>query len=95
MFWSNPRLFLNWSARLKITSGAKVSSFCRNRSRSSKDGEMFRGVAERAERTQDVCLSFPILGLHLLAQVLIDRGRPDGVEKGEDFEFLFHAIWCA
>ena len=60
-----------------------------------ENGEMFRGVTERAERTQDVCLSFPILGLHLLAQVLIDRGRPDGVEKGEDFEFLFHAIWCA
>src|ERR1700681_2980355 len=36
MFWSNPRLFLNWSARLKITSGAKFSSFCRSRSRSSK-----------------------------------------------------------
>ena len=60
-----------------------------------EDGEMFRGVAERAERGQDVCLGFPILGLHLLAQVLVDRGRTDGVEKGEDFEFLFHAIWCA
>ena len=59
-----------------------------------KDGEMFGGVAERAERGQDVGLGFPILGLHLLAQVLIDRGRPDGVEKGEDFEFLLHAIWC-
>ena len=43
-----------------------------------------------AERGQDVRLGFPILGLQLLAQVLIDRGRLDGVEKGEDFEFLFH-----
>ena len=60
-----------------------------------EDGEVFGGVAERAERTQDVCLSFPILGFHLLAQVLIDGSRPDGIEKGEDFEFLFHAIWCA
>src|SRR6478672_7916479 len=36
MFWSNPRLFLNWSARLKITSGPKLSIFCRSRSRLSK-----------------------------------------------------------
>src|SRR6266487_822085 len=36
MFWSNPGLFLNCSTRLKRTSGAKLSSFCRTRSRSSK-----------------------------------------------------------
>src|SRR5205085_4088747 len=36
MFWSNPRLFLNWSARLKITSGAKLSNFWRTKSRLSK-----------------------------------------------------------
>src|ERR1700737_3853134 len=36
MFWSNPGLFLKSSTRLKRTSGAKVSSFCRSRSRSSK-----------------------------------------------------------
>src|SRR6266700_3377470 len=36
MFWSNPGLFLNCSTRLKRTSGAKFSSFCRSRSRSSK-----------------------------------------------------------
>src|SRR6266404_5643466 len=36
MFWSNPRLFLNWSARLKITSGAKLSIFWRSKSRLSK-----------------------------------------------------------
>src|SRR2546430_10643282 len=36
MCWSNPRLFLNWSARLKITSGPKPSSFCRSKSRLSK-----------------------------------------------------------
>src|SRR3954468_18524082 len=36
MCWSNARLFLNWSARLKITSGAKLCTFCCSRSRSSK-----------------------------------------------------------
>ena len=60
-----------------------------------EDGEMLRGVAERAECGQDVGLGLPILRLHLRAQVLVDRGRRDGVEQGEDFEFLFHAIWCA
>ena len=60
-----------------------------------EDGEMLRRVTERAERVQDVRLGLPILRLHLRAQVLVDRGRTDGVEKGEDFEFLFHATWCA
>src|SRR5438552_2118478 len=36
MFWSNPGLLLNSSTRLKRTSGAKFSSFCRSRSRLSK-----------------------------------------------------------
>src|SRR5438270_9693364 len=36
MCWSNPRLFLNWSARLKRTSGPKLSIFCRSKSRLSK-----------------------------------------------------------
>src|ERR1700680_1057888 len=36
MFWSNPGLFLNCSTKLKRTSGAKFSIFCRTRSRSSK-----------------------------------------------------------
>ena len=49
-----------------------------------KNGEMFCGVAEGSQRAQDVGLGFPILRLHFLAQVLIDRGRPDGVEQGED-----------
>lgn len=60
-----------------------------------KDGEMFFGIAKGVERAQNICFGFPILRLHLLAQVLIDGGRPDGVEKSEDFEVLFHAIWCA
>src|SRR5713101_4583390 len=41
MFWSNPGLFLNCSTRLKRTSGAKLSSFCRTRSRSSKMARCF------------------------------------------------------
>ena len=60
-----------------------------------EDGEMLGRVAELAERGEDVRLGFPILRLHLRAQILVDRRRTDGVEKGEDFEFLFHAIWCA
>ena len=55
-----------------------------------ENGEMFRGVTEGAERVQDVGLGFPILRLHLRAQILIDRRRSDRVEKREDFEFLFH-----
>jgi hypothetical protein len=38
-----------------------------------EDGEMLRRVAKRAERSQDVRLGFPILRLHLRAQVLVDR----------------------
>ena len=60
-----------------------------------EDGEMLRRVTQLAERRQDVCLGFPILRLHLLAQVLVDRRGTDGVEKREDFEFLLHVIWCA
>src|SRR4030095_11400879 len=52
-----------------------------------KDGEMLFGIAKGVESAQDVCFGFPVLGFHLLAQVLIDGGRPDGVEKREDFEF--------
>ena len=37
-------------------------------------------------------LGLPILRLHLLAQILVDLGGTDGVEKGEDFEFLFHVF---
>ena len=55
-----------------------------------EDGEMLRRVTKLAERGQDVRLGFPILRLHLRAQVLVDRRRTDGVEKREDFEFLFH-----
>ena len=93
MFWSKPRLFLNWSARLKMTSGAKLCSFCRSRSRSSKIARCSVGMAECAERGHDVGLGLPVLGLQLRAQVLIDRRRRDGVEEGEDFEFLLHVYF--
>ncbi len=58
-----------------------------------EDGEMLGRVAELAERGQNVGLGFPILRLQLRAQVLVDRRRRDGVEKGEDFEFLFHVYF--
>ena len=60
-----------------------------------EDGEMLGRIAKRAERGQDICLGFPILRLHLRAQVLVDRRRADSVEKREDFEVSFHVIWCA
>jgi hypothetical protein len=60
-----------------------------------KDGEMLCRMAVRAERTHDVRLGFPILRFHLLAEVLIETGGTCAVEKYEDFEFLFHAIWFA
>jgi len=56
-----------------------------------EDGEMLGGVTEFAERRHHVRLGLPILRFHLLAQVLVDLGRTNAVEKDEDFEFLFHA----
>ena len=60
-----------------------------------EDREMLLGVTKGAESAQNVGLRFPILGLHLLAQILVDLGRPDGVEQGKDLEFLFHTISSA
>ena len=56
-----------------------------------EDGEMLGGVAELAERGHHVRLGLPILRLHLLAQVLVDLGRTNAVEKDQDFKSLFHA----
>jgi len=58
-----------------------------------EDREMFRRVTERAERGHDVRLGFPILCFQLLAEVLIDGGWTGAVEKNQNFEFLFHAIF--
>ena len=90
-----PPVILELVGQIKNYVGREGFQFLPQQIEIIKDGEMFCGVAEHAERTQDVCLSFPILGFHLLAQVLIDGGRPDGVEKGQNFEFLFHAISSA
>src|SRR5439155_19713048 len=38
-------------------------------------------------------LGLPILRVHLLAEVLIETGGTCAVEKHEDFELLFHAIF--
>ena len=61
-----------------------------------ENGEMLRRVAERrrarpgrSPRFSNPPSSSPF------AEILIDRRGTGGVEKGEDFEFLFHAIWCA
>ncbi len=62
-----------------------------------EDGEMLGSVTELTERGHHVRLCLPLLGLHFLAQVGVDRCRPDAVEQDQDFEFLFHEvlIWCA
>jgi hypothetical protein len=59
------------------------------------DGEMIRRMAERTQRSHNVSLGLPVLRFHLFGEVLVERGRTCAVEKYEDFEFLFHAIWCA
>jgi hypothetical protein len=53
-----------------------------------EDREVFDRVAEFGERGEDVGLGFPIVGLQFGAEVLINGRRRDGVEQGEDFEFL-------
>ena len=72
MFWSKARLFLNWSARLKITSGSKLWSFLLQQIEVVEDREVLGRVAEFAQRGEDVGLGLPILGLQLRAQILVD-----------------------
>ena len=50
MFWSKARLFLNWSARLKIMSGSKALQLLPQQIEIVEDGEMFGGVTELAQR---------------------------------------------
>ena len=50
-----------------------------------EDGKMLRGVAELAQRVEDVGFRLPIVRLQLRAQVLIERRRSDGVEERKDF----------
>src|SRR5437868_611912 len=45
-----------------------------------EDGEVLGRMSERAERREHVGLRFPVLGFHLLGQVLVDLGRPDRIE---------------
>src|SRR6266581_3692631 len=69
MFWSNPGLFLNCSTRLKRTSGAKFSSFCRRRSTSSK-------------MTRTLSFFFTLFGtLELAGEEIIHHQRRD--ERGD------------
>jgi len=56
-----------------------------------EDGEVLGSVTELAERGHHVRLGLPILRLHFLAQVLVDLGRTNAIEKDQDFKFLFHA----
>src|SRR5260370_653364 len=66
MFWSNPGLFLNCSTRLKRTSGANVSSFCRRRSTSSKMARcsaVWPSAPSAAMTFASVCQSFVFISL--------------------------------
>jgi hypothetical protein len=57
-----------------------------------EDRQVLRRVAQLAERREHVLFGLPIFSLHLLGQILVDLGGTDRVEKGEDFEFLFHYL---
>ena len=71
--------------------GREIFQFLPDQIKIIENGEMLSRVAERPERLHHVRLGFPILRLHLLAQVLVDLGGAAAVEKNENFEFLFHA----
>ena len=57
--------------------------------------EMLGAVTEAAERFHHVGFRFPVFGLHLGREILVDRGRSAAVEKNENFEFLFHCLFGA
>src|SRR6266513_3504610 len=61
-----PAVILELVGQIKNYVGREVFQFLPHQIEVIKNGEMFRGVTKRAERAQDVCLSFPILRFHLL-----------------------------
>jgi hypothetical protein len=58
------------------------------------NGKMLGRVTDFNERGHDVCLSFPVLRLQLLGEILIDGCGACAVKKHENFEFLFHDFFC-
>ena len=56
-------------------------------------GEMLGWMSQRAQSSEDVCFRLPVIGLHFLAQVLVDRGRPDRVEQSKDLDLFLHVTW--
>jgi hypothetical protein len=58
-----------------------------------EDGEVLGGVAELFQRREHMGFGFPIIGLQLRAEILVERGGRNGVEQRQDFEFLFHGYF--
>ena len=54
-----------------------------------EDRQVFGRAIQRLQSRQQVGLGLPIFGGQFAAQILVQRGGPDGVEQGEDFEFAF------
>ena len=77
-----PAVILELVGQIENYVGREAFQFLPQQIEVVEDGEVFCGVAERTERGQDVRLGFPILRFHLLAQVLIDRGRAGWRRKG-------------
>src|SRR5947207_7154875 len=98
MFWSNPRLFLNWSARLKMTSGAKLSIFCRSKSRLSKMARCSVGWPRvpRAARTfASVFQSSVFISLLRSWSILVGRMASNRARTFSFFFTLFGALKLA
>ncbi len=80
--------------KVKKDVGGEALQFLAEKVQVIEDGEMLRRVTEHPERLEHVRLGFPIGRRQLRRQILVDRGRSDGVEKSEDFEFFLHVTWC-
>src|ERR1700736_267711 len=98
MFWSNPGLFLNCSTRLKRTSGAKLSIFCRTRSRSSKMARcsaVWPSVPSAAITFASVFQSSCFISLVRSSSILVGRVPSKRTRTLSFFFTLFRALELA
>jgi hypothetical protein len=89
MFWSKARFFLNWSARLKITSGSNTCNFWRNRSRSSKNARCCTVCPSSARAASTWASVFQSGDLQLQREVVVQRQRRLHIKQGQYLEFFF------